>query len=159
MYAGCQLFREYLTLNTCSDTPISVHRLSVTCSRHCLAASKSLLDDLHRLVESCRCPALAQVSCRDEVQTDYALASLIGQQGPHDKVFVAQLRGQLLGCMAVTSMVDVSLLQQNFDLHVYDQLVQPDVYEAVLSAHSQQSAAGNSPNLLSGTRALQCTLS
>lgn len=91
--------------------------------------------------ELCRCPALAQVPDRDERQTDYALASLIGQQGPQDKVFVAQLRGQLLGCMAVTSVVDVSPLQQNFDLHVYDQLVQPEVYEAVLSAHGQTAAA------------------
>ncbi|KAL3144091.1 hypothetical protein ABBQ32_003883 [Trebouxia sp. C0010 RCD-2024] len=88
-----------------------------------------------------RCPALAQVPGRDESQTDYALASLIGQQGPQDKVFVAQSRGQLLGCMAVTSTVDVSPLQQNFDLHVYDQLVQPDVYEALLSVHGQQAAA------------------
>ncbi|KAL3144843.1 hypothetical protein ABBQ38_001949 [Trebouxia sp. C0009 RCD-2024] len=42
--------------------------------------------------------------------------------------------------MAVTSIVDVSPLQQNFNLHVYDQLVQPDVYEAVLSVRSQQAA-------------------
>lgn len=69
------------------------------------------------------------------------MASLIKQQGPQDKVFVAQLHGQLLGCMAVTSLVDVSPLQQNFDLHVYDQLVQPGVYEAALSAQDQQAAA------------------
>lgn len=99
-------------------------------------------------MESCRCPALAQVPGRDESQTDYALASLIGQQGPQDKVFVAHSHGQLLGCMAVTSIVDVSPLQQNFNLHVYDQLVQPDVYEAVLSVRSQQAATGKLPNLL-----------
>lgn len=49
--------------------------------------------------------------------------------------------GQLLGCMAVTSLVDISPLQQNFNLHVYDQLVQPDLYEAAISAHGQQAAA------------------
>ena len=84
---------------------------------------------------------MAQVPRRDEIQTDYALASLIRQQGPEDKVFVAQLHGQLLGCMAVTSLVDISPLQQNFNLHVYDQLVQPEAYEAALSAHGQQAAA------------------
>lgn len=84
---------------------------------------------------------MAQVPSRDEGQTDYALASLIRQQGPQDKVFVAQSHGQLLGCIAVTSLVDVSPLQQNFSLQVYDQLMQPDVYEAALAAHGQQAAA------------------
>ena len=84
---------------------------------------------------------MAQVPSRDEGQTEYALASLIRQQGPQDKVFVAQSRGQLLGCMAVTSLVDVSPLQQNINLQVYDQLMQPDVYEAALAAHGQQAAA------------------
>lgn len=43
--------------------------------------------------------------------------------------------------MAVTSVVDVSPLQQNFSLQVYDQLMQPEVYEAAHSAHVQQAAA------------------
>ncbi len=86
----------------------------------------------------CRCPALAQVSSRDDRHADYALAHLIRQQTPEDKVLVAQSAGQLVGCMAVTSMVDISPLQQNFDLQVYDQLVQPEVYEAALAAYSQR---------------------
>lgn len=84
---------------------------------------------------------MAQVPSRDERQTDYALASLIRQQGLQEKVFVAELRGQLLGCLAVTSLVDIRPLQQNFNLHVYDQLVQPEVYETALSVHGQQAAA------------------
>lgn len=94
-----------------------------------------------RLLLVCRCPALAQLPSRDDTQADYALAHLIRQQGPHDKVFVVQLHGVLLGCMAVTNVVDVSPLQQNFDLHVYDQLVQPEVYEAALSVQSQTVTA------------------
>jgi len=88
----------------------------------------------------CRCPALAQVSLREETPPDYALARLIRQQGHKDKVLVAQSAGQLVGCMSVTSMVAVGPLQENFDLQIYDQLVQPDVYEAALAAHAQRSA-------------------
>ena len=88
----------------------------------------------------CRCPALAQVSLREESPPDYALARLIRQQGPEDKVLVAQSAGQLVGCMSVTSMVAVGPLQENFDLQIYDQLVQPDVYEAALAAHTQRNA-------------------
>lgn len=94
-----------------------------------------------------RCPALAQVSLREDSPPDYALARLIRQQGPGDKVLVAQSAGQLVGCMSVTSMVAVGPLQENFDLQIYDQLVQPDVYEAALAAHAQRNAgttAGNS---------------
>ena len=88
----------------------------------------------------CRCPALAQVSLREESPPDYALARIIRQQGPEDKVLVAQSAGQLVGCMSVTSMVAVGPLQENFDLQIYDQLVQPDVYEAALAAHTQRNA-------------------
>lgn len=93
-------------------------------------------------LSKCRCPALAQVSGREEKPADYALALLIRQQTPEDKVLVAQSAGHLLGCMAVTSMVDVSPLQQNFDLQVYDQLVQPEVYEAALAAYEHRRSSG-----------------
>jgi len=36
--------------------------------------------------------------------------------------------------------VAVGPLQENFDLQIYDQLVQPDVYEAALAAHAERSA-------------------
>ena len=100
-----------------------------------------ILDTLSRW--SCRCPALADVSSRDGRHADYALAYLIRQQGSEDKVFVAQSEKQLLGCMAVTSKVDTSALQQNFELQSYDQLVQPEVYEAAVArcTHRLRAAA------------------
>lgn len=55
-------------------------------------------------------------------------------------MLVAQSAGQLVGCMSVTSMVAVGPLQENFDLQIYDQLVQPDVYEAAVAAHTQRNA-------------------
>lgn len=90
-----------------------------------------------------RCPALAQVCLREDSPPDYALARLIRQQGHGDKVLVAQSAGQLCGCISVTSMVAVGALQENFDLQIYDQLVQPDVYEAALAAHAQRHAGAN----------------
>ena len=111
-----------------------------------------------RLPLRCRCPALAQVSSRQERFSDYALAHLITQQGPEDKVLVAQLAGQLVGCMAVTSMVDVSPLQQNFDLQVYDQLVLPEVYEAALAAHEQRLASTIAGKLQQPLHELRCDI-
>ena len=89
----------------------------------------------------CRCPALAEVSSRDGRHADFALAHLIRQQGPEDKVLVAQSETQLLGCIAVTSKVDISALQRNFELQAYDQLVQPEAYEAAVANFTQRLPA------------------
>lgn len=89
-----------------------------------------------------RCPALAQVPKQADTSPEYALARLIKQQGPYDKVLVAQSNNTLLGCMAVTTKILIQPLQQNFDLHVYDQLLQPEVYEARLAAYSHTLSQG-----------------
>ena len=95
-----------------------------------------------------RCPALAEVSSRDGRRADYALAHLIRQQTADDKLLVAQTADQLVGCMAVTCQVDISALQHNFDLQLYDELVQPAVYEAAMAAQQsrllQHTATGQS---------------
>lgn len=92
-----------------------------------------------------RCPALAQVPKQADTAAEYALARLIKQQGPCDRVLVAQSNDGLLGCMAVTSSIHIQPLQQNFDLHVYDQLLQPEVYEARLAANIHALGEGRAP--------------
>lgn len=74
---------------------------------------------------------------------EYALARLIKQQGPCNKVLVAQAQDSLQGCISVTTDIDIQPLQQNFELHVYDQLLQPEVYEARLAASRNTLSEGN----------------
>ena len=64
---------------------------------------------------------------------------------------MAQSETQLLGCIAVTSKVDISALQQNFELQAYDQLVQPEACEAAVASCTQrlQAAAVGQGQLLS----------
>lgn len=99
----------------------------------------------HELALAFRCPALAQVPKQADTAAEYALARLIKQQGPCDRVLVAQSNDSLLGCIAVTSSIHIQPLQQNFDLHMYDQLLQPEVYEARLAAYTYAPGEGTVP--------------
>lgn len=78
---------------------------------------------------------------------EFFLAELIEAQDENNRAVAATLRGRAVGMMCLTTQIDVSLLQNNFELEAFDNLVpsseitsESDIME---SKFAEEKAAGN----------------
>jgi len=66
-----------------------------------------------------------------EQHGDYFIAELIAAQSDTTKALVAQVKSKAVGLLALTTEIDVKLLQQCFDLDTYDNLLKGEFMDAV----------------------------
>eukprot|EP00501_MAST-03F_sp_TOSAG23-6_P002443 GSMAST32.ASY1.ANO1.2552.1 assembled CDS len=65
-----------------------------------------------------------QVDYLQDTYGEFFVADLIGAQDEENKALVAEVEGKAVGLLALSSDIDVTLLQQCFDLESYNELIQ-----------------------------------
>lgn len=76
-----------------------------------------------------RYPALAQLPESSRPEEAFALTRVVAGQDANNSVFVAEVKGRIVGFMVATCDVELSDLLTRFDLHPYDNLLAPELYE------------------------------
>jgi hypothetical protein len=66
-----------------------------------------------------------------EAYGEYFIAELIASQNDKNKALVAQVKDKAVGLMGLTRQVDLKLLHECFELDPYDNLLKPEMMDAV----------------------------
>jgi hypothetical protein len=66
-----------------------------------------------------------------EAYGEYFIAELIASQNEKNKALVAQVKDKAVGLMGLTRNVDLKLLHECFELDPYDNLLKPELMDAV----------------------------
>ena len=66
-----------------------------------------------------------------EAYGEYFIAELIASQNEDAKALVAQVKDKAVGLMGLTRNVDLKLLHECFELDPYDDLLKPELMDAV----------------------------
>jgi hypothetical protein len=75
----------------------------------------------------------AQSETVTEAYGEYFIAELIASQNEKNKALVAQVKDKAVGLMGLTRNVDLKLLHECFELDPYDNLLKPEMMDAVRS--------------------------
>lgn len=82
----------------------------------------------------------AQSEVLTERYGDFFIAELIASQDEMNKALVAEVEGHAIGLMSCSTEIDISILQECFDLSPYDGLMKPDE-NALHAAHVTRDRA------------------